>query len=110
MGKVKNKKINNFVVLKTSIGICAVLGFILGLIRGLTSIPRQTSTALNGDIIEKELLANSWTFLFGVIFKTMLYFLGLALLITIVIIAFNLYKNIKGKRTVEIEKEKFDKY
>jgi len=26
------------------------------------------------------------------------------------IIAFNLYKKIKGERTVEIEKEKFDKY
>ena len=106
----KIKKMNSFAVLKTSIGICALLGLIVGLIRGLTSIPIQTTTSLNGDIIEKELLTNSLAFLFGVTFKTIFYFIGLALLIAIIIIAFNLYKKIKGERTVEIEKEKFDKY
>jgi len=105
----KIKKMNSFAVLKTSIGICAVLGLIVGFIRGLTLIPMQTTTALNGDVIKKELLANSWTFLFEIIFKTMVYFLGLASLITLVIIAFNYYKKIKGEQTLEIEKEKFNK-
>lgn len=105
MRKIKIKKIDSFATLKTSLSICSVLGLIIGIILGLTSIPIKTTTSLNGQVIQTELLSNFWTSLFGVVFGTMLYFIAIALVITLVIVAYNFFSKITGGITVEVEKE-----
>jgi hypothetical protein len=103
--KIKIKKIDSFAALKTSLSICSILGLIIGVILGLTSIPIKTTTALNGQVVQTKLLNNFWTSLFGVVFGTMFYFIAVALFITLVIIAYNFFSKITGGITVEIEKE-----
>lgn len=105
MEKIKVKKIDSFAIFKTSLSICSVIGLIIGIILGVTSIPIKTTTSLNGEIVQKEILTNFWTSLFGVVFGTMFYFIAIAFIITLVIIAFNFFSKITGGITVEIEKE-----
>lgn len=105
MKKIRIKKIDSLAVLKNALSICSILGLIIGLIFGLTSIPIKTTTSLNGQVIETEILTNFWTSLFGVVFNTMFYFIILALIITLVIIAYNYFSRFTGGISVEIEKE-----
>lgn len=105
MRKIRIKKIDSLAILKISVSICSVLGFIVGVVLGLTSIPVKISSTLNGEIIQKELLTNFWTSLFGVVFGTMFYFIAIALLITLVSIVFNFFSKLTGGIIVEIEKE-----
>lgn len=105
MKKIKIKKIDSLAILKTSLSICSILGLIIGVILGLTSIPIKTTTSLSGEIVQKEILTNFWTSLFGVVFGTMFYFIAIALIITLVIVTFNFFSKFTGGITVEIEKE-----
>lgn len=109
MGKIKIKKIDGATFLKISVSICTILGFIIGVVLGLTSIPTKTTTSLNGEIIKEELLTNFWPSYLQVIFTTIFYFIALALLMTLVVVAFNFLSKITGGITIEFEKEKKDK-
>jgi len=105
MEKIRIKKIDSFEVFKTSITICSIIGLLLGIILGLTSIPIKTTTSLSGEFIQKELLTNFWTSLFGVVFGTVFNFLAIAMVITLISVAFNYFSKFFGGITVEIEKE-----
>ena len=105
MKKIKIKKIDSLTILKTSLSICSILGLVLGIILGLTSIPIKTTTSLSGELVQKEILTNFWTSLFGVVFGTIFYFIVIALIITLVIITFNFLSKFTGGIIVEIEKE-----
>lgn len=105
MKRITIKKIDSFKIFKTSISICSILGLMIGIILGITSIPIKTTSSLSGEIVQKEVLTNFWTSLFGVVFGTMFYFIAIALLITLVIITYNFFSKFTGGITVEIEKE-----
>lgn len=106
MEKVKITKIDSFSIFKTSISICSIIGLIIGIIIGLTSVPIKTTTSLNGEIIQRELLANFWTSMFGAVFGTMFYFITIAIVISLISIAFNFFSKVSGGITIEIEKER----
>jgi len=103
--KFRIKKIDSFATFKTSLSICTILGLIIGVILGLTSIPLKTTTSLNGQIVQTEILSNFWTSLFGVVFGTMFYFIAVACFITLIIVAYNSFSKITGGITIEIEKD-----
>ena len=105
MKKVIIKKIDSLAIFKTSVSIGSIIGLILGIIFGLTSIPVKTTISLNGEIVQKEILINFWDPFLRVVFSTMFYFVILAVVITLISVAFNFFTKITGGITVEIEKE-----
>lgn len=105
MKNIKIKKIDSLSVFKTSVSIGSITGFIIGVIFGSTSIPIKTTISLNGEIVHKEILTKFWNPFLRVVFSTTFYFVVMAVVITLISVAFNIITKTTVGMTVEIEKE-----